>query len=254
MIEQLESLADSRLFTHLDLASGYLQIPLTKEASQKTAFITADTTGEFNRMPFGLSGAVAEFTRLMQRVLGPLQGIHIRNYLDDMVVDGKDWAEMLLNLRAVWETIREEQLTLRPSKCSFGAKRIKFSGFIVENGEIRPGAEKVRAIEGYPVPKDQYEVRRFLDLTGFFRWFVEKYATVAEPLTRLMRGKQEFKWSEEQQAAFDSLRRALTGDIVQTMFRKEATVTELHTDASALGLGAMLLQSSEKGGPLRLVF
>ncbi|XP_050064945.1 LOW QUALITY PROTEIN: uncharacterized protein LOC126553874 [Aphis gossypii] len=55
MMEQLESLADSKLFAQLDLAIGYLQIPLTKEASQKTAFITADTTGEFNRMPFGLS-------------------------------------------------------------------------------------------------------------------------------------------------------------------------------------------------------
>jgi len=254
MMEQLESLADSKLFAQLDLASGYLQIPLTKEASQKTAFITADTTGEFNRMPFGLSGAVAEFTRLMQRVLGPLRGLYVRNYLDDMVVDGKDWAEMLLNLRAVLGRIREAQLTLKPSKCSFGAKRIQFLGFIVENGEIRPGAEKVSAIEEYPVPKDQHEVRRFLGLTGFFRRFVEKYAVVAEPLTRLMRGKQEFKWSEEQQTAFDSLRRALTGDTVQTMFRKEAAVTELHTDASALGLGAMLLQSSEEGGPLRLVF
>jgi len=89
-MEQLESLADSRLFTQLDLASGYLQIPLTEEASKKTAFITADTTGEFNRMPFGLSGAVAEFTRLMQRVLSPIQGLHVRNYLDDMVVDEKN--------------------------------------------------------------------------------------------------------------------------------------------------------------------
>ncbi|XP_015375261.1 PREDICTED: uncharacterized protein LOC107169850 [Diuraphis noxia] len=88
MMEQLESLADSRLFAQLDLASGYLQIPLTKEASEKTAFITANTTGEFNRMPFGLSGAVAEFPRLMQRVMSPLQGLHGRNYLDDMVVDG----------------------------------------------------------------------------------------------------------------------------------------------------------------------
>lgn len=205
-------------------------------------------------MPFGLSGAVAEFTRLMQRVLGPLQGLYVRNYLDDMVVDGKDWAEMLLNLSAVLGRIRDAQLTLKPSKCSFGAKRIQFLGFIVGNCEIRPGAENVSAIKGYPVPKDQHDVQRFLGLTGFFRRVVEKYAVVAEPLTRLMRGKHEFKWSEEQQTAFDSLRRALTGDTVQTMFRKGAFVTELYTDANALGLGAMLLQSSEEGGPLRLVF
>lgn len=254
MMEQLESLADSRLFAQLDLASGYLQITLTKEASEKTAFITADTTGEFNRMPFGLSGAVAEFTRLMQRVLSPLQGFRVRNYLDDMVVDGKNWTELLTNLRAVLEKIREARLTLKPSKCSFGAKQINFLGFVVEDGEIRPGVEKVRAIEEYPVPKDVHEVRRFLGLTGFFRRFVNKYAVVAEPLTRLMRGGQLFKWSGEQQAAFDLVRRNLTSDTVQTMFRKEAACTELHTDAIARGLGAMLLQSSVEGDPLKLVY
>lgn len=51
-------------------------------------------------------------------MLGPLQGLHVWNYLNDMVVDGKDWGEMLLNLRAVLERIREAQLTLKPSKCS----------------------------------------------------------------------------------------------------------------------------------------
>jgi len=105
-------------------------------------------------MPFGLSEAVPEFTRLMQRVLSPLQGLHVRNYLDDMAVDGKNWTEMLTNLRAVLGKIREAQLMLKPSKCSFGAKRIHFLGFVIEDGEIRPGTEKVRVIEEYPVPKN----------------------------------------------------------------------------------------------------
>lgn len=89
-MEQLELLAASRLFTQLDLASGYLQLSLTTEVAAKTAYIKADTSVQFNRMPFGLSGAVAEITRIMQRVLGPLQGKIVRNYLDDMVVEGKD--------------------------------------------------------------------------------------------------------------------------------------------------------------------
>jgi len=74
MNEQLHSLGNSTLFVQLDLASGYLQIPLTNEADAKTAFITEDTTDQFTRMPFGLSGAVAEFTRLMRHVLGLLLG------------------------------------------------------------------------------------------------------------------------------------------------------------------------------------
>lgn len=254
MLEQLESLAASRMFTQLDLASGYLQIPLTDEASAKTAFITADTTGQFNRMPFGLSGAVAEFTRLMQRVLGPLQGKIVRNYLDDMVIGGRDWTEMLTNLGAVLERLRGAKLTLKPSKCSFGAKRIEFLGFVVEGGEIRPGFEKTRAIADFPVPTDAHAVRRFLGLTGFFRRFVDKYAVIADPLTRLMRKGTDFCWGQEQSTAFQRLKEHLTGDAVQVMFRADAGVTELHTDASAIRLGAILMQSGVPGSPLRMVY
>lgn len=89
------------MFAQLDLASGYLQIPLTDEAAAKTAFITEDTTGQFTRMPFGLCGAVAEFTRLMRHVLGRLHGKVVRNYLDDMVIDAVDWDDMLSKLRLV---------------------------------------------------------------------------------------------------------------------------------------------------------
>lgn len=93
--------------------------------------------------------------------------------------------DVLTNLRAVLGKISEAQVTLKPLKCSFGAKRIRFLGFVIDNSEIRPGMEKVCTTEEYPVPKDVQEVRRFLGLNGFFRRFVEKYAMVAEPLTRL---------------------------------------------------------------------
>lgn len=74
-------------------------------------------------MPFGLSGAVAEFTRLMQKVLGPLQGKIVRNYLD-MIVIGKDWADMMLNLKSVLERLEDAKLTLKPSKCFLKLKRL----------------------------------------------------------------------------------------------------------------------------------
>ncbi|CAI6343042.1 unnamed protein product [Macrosiphum euphorbiae] len=229
------------------------RLPLT-EASEKTAFITSDTTGEFTRMPFGLSGAVAEFTRLMQRVLGPLQGKIVRNYLDDMIIEGRDWTDMLRKLRLVLDRLRDAKLTLKPSKCQFGTAQVEFLGFVVENGEIRPGREKTRAIVEYPVPSDVHSVRRFLGLTGFFRRFVLGYAVIAEPLTALLRKGVKFQWADGQEQAFRKLQDALVGDTVQCMFRRDAEVTELHTDASADGLGAVLLQSMEKGEGLRLVY
>lgn len=254
MFEELESLASSTLFTQLDLASGYLQIPLSKEASSKTAFITADTTGQFVRMPFGLSGAVAEFTRLMQEVLGPLRGKVVRNYLDDMVIDGLDWTDMLYKLGLVLERLREANLTLKPSKCSFGSNSIEFLGFVIEGGRISPGKEKSRAIADYPTPRDAHAVRRFLGLTGFFRRFVEGYSVIAGPLTQLTRKDADFVWTDKQESSFRKLQQVLVSEPVLTMFRPNAEITELHTDASAVGLGALLMQSVKSGGPLRLVY
>lgn len=205
-------------------------------------------------MPFGLPGAVAEFTCLMQRVLGPLQDKIVRNYLDDMIIEGRDWPDMLYKLRLVLERLRDAKLTLKPSKCRFGTGQVEFLGFVVENGEIRPGREKTRAIVEYPVPCDVHSVRRFLGLTGFFHRFVVGYAAIAEPLTALLRKGVKFLWADGQEQAFRKLKDALVGDTVQSMFRSDAEVTELHTDASADGLGAVLLQLMKKGEGLRMVY
>jgi len=254
MLEQLVSLAESRMFVQLDLASGYLQIPLSAETSAKTAFITSNTTGEFTHMPFGLSRAVAEFTRLMQHVLGSLQGKIVHNYLNDMIIEGRDWHDMLSQLRLVLERLKDANLTLKPSKCRFGTGRVEFLGFVVKNGEVHPGREKTSAIEEYPPPHDVHSVRQFLGLTGFFRRFMVGYATIAEPLTALLCKGVKFQWPETQQQAFCKLQAALVGDTVQAMFRRDAKVTELHTDVSAGGLGAILLQSIKEGDGQRLVY
>ncbi|KAL4096627.1 hypothetical protein QTP88_021546 [Uroleucon formosanum] len=190
-----ESLRAGRYFTQLDLASGYLQVPLSEAAQEKTAFITPDDTGHFTRMPFGLAGAPGEFTRLMRKVLGSLKDRIVKNYLDDWVVDTEDWPDMLVKLRMVLDKLRVANLTLKPSKCLFGAKSIEFLGFIIGGGQIGPGTIKSQAIEQFPVPKDVHGVRRFLGLTGFFRRFVKNYATLAEPLSRLTKKNVAFEWS-----------------------------------------------------------
>lgn len=161
---------------------------------------------------------------------------------------------MLGKLKLVLEKLREANLTLKPSKCSFGAKQIEFLGFVVGEGMIRPGRDKTEAIRGFPPPHDVHSVRRFLGLTGFFRRFVYQYASVAEPLTRLTKKGALFLWEEDQKTAFESLKGSLTNAPVLNMFNPKAAITEVHTDASSLGLGAMLLQSGDGVRPLQLVY
>lgn len=167
-----------------------------------------------------------------------------------MVIDGRDCIDMLEKLTLVLSWLREANLTLKPSKCSFRARSIEFLGFIVEGGEIRSGEEKTKAITEYSSPTVIHSMPRFVGLTGFFRRFVKDYATIAEPLTRLARKEAVYNWGELQEGSFRRLQSMLTSATVLTMYKIDATVT----DASSTGLGALLLQAQDEGELLKLVY
>ncbi|UYV60884.1 hypothetical protein LAZ67_1002667 [Cordylochernes scorpioides] len=240
----LEGLRNAKFFTTLDLAHGYLQIPLTDKAKLKTAFITPDDTGQFERMIFGLTNAPAEFQRLMHTVLGPLLNKKAFCYLDDVIIPAKDWREMIERLREVLERIRSAKLTLKPSKCEFGRREVEFLGYVISTGGLKPGPRKIKAIEEFPEPKNVHDIRRFLGLTNFFRRFVKDFARKAEPLSRLTKKGSQFEWKEEQRRSFGGLRKDLVEYPVLAHYNPELK-TEVHCDASAEGLAGMVLQMDE---------
>ncbi|UYV60333.1 hypothetical protein LAZ67_1000859 [Cordylochernes scorpioides] len=248
----LEGLRNAKFFTTLDLAHVYLQIPLTDKAKLKTAFITPDDTGQFERMIFGLANAPAEFQRLMHTVLGPLLNKKAFCYLDDVIIPAKDWREMIERLREVLERISSAKLTLKPSKCEFGRREVEFLGYVISTGGLKPGPRKIKAIEEFQEPKNVHDIRRFLGLTNFFRRFVKDFARKAEPLSRLTKKGSQFEWKEEQRRSFGGLRKDLVEYPVLAHYNPELK-TEVHCDASAEGLAGMVLQMDEDG-KWRLVY
>ena len=187
MPEIMESMVGAKIFSCMDLKSGFWQVKMAEESRQYTAF-TVGSLGvcEFLRMPFSLCNAPATFQRLMQNCLGELNLTYALVYLDDVVVFSDTEEEHLLRLRAVLDRFREHGLKLKPSKCHFFKTEISYLGHQVSAAGMKPGNENVQGIAEMAPPKTFTEIRRYLGATGFYRRFIKGYANIARPLQDLI--------------------------------------------------------------------
>ena len=141
--ETFDLLAGAKYFSCVDLASGYWQVELEEEDKEKTAFSTPFDLYEFNVMPFGLTGAPSMFQRLMECVLKGLQFEICLIYLDDVVIFSSTFDEHLERLELVLKRFRENGLKLKPSKCTFGGKKVQCLGHIISDERIETDPDKI---------------------------------------------------------------------------------------------------------------
>ncbi|CAD7093721.1 unnamed protein product [Hermetia illucens] len=144
--------------------------------------------------------------------------------------------------------LAEIGMTLNIKKCTFLATEVSFLGHRITKEGLLPGEVKTDAIQKFPTPSNRTEVRRFLGLTSFFRRFVQGYAQIALPLTRLLKTKdaEPFTWTFLEQEAFDTLRRALYHPPILEIYDVKQQ-HEVHTDASSNGIAGVLLHESDNG-------
>lgn len=244
--DSLESIGSARakIFTTLDLEKGYWQIPVSEESKQYTAFCTHDGVFEYERMPFGLANSPACFMRLMSRVLQGLTWETCLVYLDDIIIFSQDFEEHLTRVRAVFDRLRNAHLTLKPSKCSFGRRQIRFLGHVISKDGILPLPDKIALIENYKQPETKTEVRAFLGLAGYYRKFIKGYAKIAVPLNELTKDDVPFVWCEKCDEAFITLRKALISPPILAYPDYDKPYI-LETDASQSAAGYILSQVQE---------
>lgn len=242
--DQIDNLYGKCYFTSLDLYSGYYQVPISISSRNKTAFVTPDGHYQWKRMPFGLSNAPAVFQKLISRVLTKLPFGIAMAYIDDILIACSSLNEAINYLREVLGAIRETGLTIRLDKCSFMCKKIDYLGFEISLNTIEPGKRKINAVRDFPELKDIRQVRSFVGLASYYRRFVRNFAIVMRPLTDLLGKNVTFNWGDDQKEAFEQIKRILTDYPVLRIYNPHAK-TEVHTDACALGVGAVLLQEQE---------
>ncbi|CAM4612755.1 unnamed protein product [Leuciscus chuanchicus] len=243
--ELLDRLGTARFYSTLDLTKGYWQIPLSPMSKEKTAFTTPFGLHQFVTLPFGLFGAPATFQRLMDRILRP-HAAYAAAYLDDIIIYSGDWQRHMQHLRAVLKTLRRAGLTANPKKCAVGRVEVRYLGFHLGHGQVRPQIDKTAAVATCPRPKTKKEVRQFLGLAGYYRRFVPNYSDLASPLTDLTKKEvpDTVPWTEQCQQAFTQLKAALCGGPL--LHAPDFSLPFiLQTDASDRGMGAVLSQEVE---------
>jgi hypothetical protein len=115
----LDKLGRATYFSTIDLVSGFHQIQLAEEDTEKTAFSVNGGKYEFTRMPFGLKNAPATFQRVMDCILRDLIGVCCFVYMDDIIIFSSSLQEHKKNLAQVLKRLKEARLKIQPDKCEF---------------------------------------------------------------------------------------------------------------------------------------
>ena len=238
-------LKGSKVYSAIDMRSGYFHLGLSDDAKPKTAFVPGGPHGakyEFNRCPFGLSQAPAYFQRLVHEVL---KGITFAfGYLDDILIFSPDNKTHLEHLELVFQRLREADLKLKASKCNFFKKHIQYLGHLVSGEGIEPLPEKLEAVRKMPPPTTPKEVRQFLGLVGYYRKFVPKFADIARPLTNLTKLDVPYEWDNRCQEAFEFLKQMLLKEPI-LKYPDPSKPYTLFTDASKFAWACVLTQEYE---------
>jgi len=204
-------------------------------------------------MPFGLVNAPATFSRLTRRDLRESQ--HLDNYLDDVLTHTPDWERHLSALRDFFNRIRRAKLTLRPSKCEIGESNVSFLGHSLSEGVLSPKADTVDKILQAPPPKTVKQLRAFLGLASFYRKYVPNFAVIAAPLTDATKkgSPHEIPWNDAREKSFQELKKRISSPPILRLPDVSQPFI-LQTDASHLGVGAVLLQEDSAGEKRPIAF
>ena len=229
----------SRFYAVFDASSGYWQIEVHPDSRKYLTFLLPGKGRyRFCRAPMGLSVSSDEYVR---RTDEHLQGLEYVKVVDDICVSGATPQECLDHVKALFERCKDRNITLSDKKVQCG-NSVKFVGFLLENGEVKPHPDRTRAIADFPVPKDKTGVRSFLGLANQLGMFHSQLAMVSAPLTELLRKNVDFQWLPEHMDSFNRTKGLLTSDVCLVEYDPQRE-TRLITDASKLyGMGYALVQ------------
>jgi hypothetical protein len=235
-----DQLARAKVFSKIDLRSGYHQIKIRPCDVPKTAFSTHYGLYEFLVMSFGLTNAPAYFMYLMNSMFMIEPDKFVVVFIDDILIYSKNEKVHAKHLRIVLQRLRDHKLYAKFSKCEFWLNSVKFLGHTISKDGISVDPSKVQEVMDWKPPKFVHQIRSFLGLAGYYRRFISDFSRIAKPMTELLKKGVKFVWSKACEKAFHTLRQHLTSAPVLVQ-PDNSKPFEVFCDASGTGLGCVLM-------------
>ena len=242
----------NQIFTVIDLKQGFDQMPLAPESRPCTAFWLGRKRYQWKVMPMGIRNAGAFFQRMMDEILGDLEGIHC--YIDDILVvshgesDDEMFTKLSNDIQRVPEQLRKFKIIAETSKLDFFTRSVQFSGHILEGGTRRPAPGKLMAAEKWEKPTNIGGLQGFLGLCNLRSPYVRDYAKIAGPLMDCLKeiSKDEIRssqirvrWTLEAPKGFGELMKALL-TVVALQIIDYSRCFHMDINASKYAVGAVL--------------
>ena len=231
--------------TSLDLNMGYYHIELDMFSKELCTIVLPWGKYEYQRLPMGLCNSPDIFQEKMSNLMCELD--YVRTYIDDLlVITTGNWTDHLDKLEQVLIRLQAAGLKCNAKKSFFGKPEVEYLGYWITRKGIQPLPKKVLAISNIKTPTTTKEVRSFVGMINYYRDMWIRRSEILSPLTKLCSKGVKFKWTDEQQKAFELIKRLVSQEILLA-YPNFNELFEIHTDASDYQLGAVI---SQQGKPI----
>jgi hypothetical protein len=247
--ETLDRLAESSVFTKLDVRHAFNRIRMEPASMAWAAFRTRYGSFEPVVLPFGLCNGPATFQRYINTVLMDCLDDFCSAYVDDVLIFSKNKKEHRRHVRTVLQKLQDAGLQVDIRKCEFEVSKTTFLGFVISDQGVQVDPAKTSIIRNWRRPTTKREVQSFLGFCNFYRRFIQAYGRVSRPLNRLTERDTppKFTLDETQLDAFNQLKNLLLSAPILLYFKYDRE-TRLETDCSDLAAAGMLSQKSPEDG------
>jgi hypothetical protein len=245
--EILDSLVHKKIFSRTDNLSGFYQSALAEEDREKTTFTCFTPQGRksyfFNVSCLGLQGAPASYQLFMENCIEGIQDVWC--YIDDLGYASNTMEEHVVLLEKVFQRLSDNHVYLNPKKCLWGVASMEFLGMLISHNRVRIADDKLQGLRDFPVPKSFEDTRRFYGFANYMSQFVPNFSARVVTISDMLKGQQvkkrKFVWPAAAQEEFDAIRLALMQSAGLVIPDLKGTFA-VETDASMLGMGAVLFQ------------